>query len=204
MNEFWLWNGWGAIAAIGQTLGAIATFIAVWATLQTAKMAKKISDENFKSKIKIMIDEFDETKNHDQLKFVVTNTSSFPVQIRMVNLHYNISPSRYEDMKSMIESPISLINIGESKKYSFDIKEIIPITKDTKDVSFFLDIEFSVELISGETFTKYYYFAVRNGQILTYDDAKESSKTIMIDLIKKSNEKLTHTKLNNVFDQEKD
>jgi hypothetical protein len=202
MNDFWSWNGWGAIAAIGQTLGAIATFIAVWATLQTAKIAKNISEESFKPKLKIMRDDFDETKKHDQLKFVVTNISSFPVQIRMVNLHFSINPSGYENMKTRFESPNSLLNTGESKKYSFEIKEIMQSNKDTESLFFFLNTEFCVELLSGERFFIHFHFLVRNDQIVIWDNANEFSKTFMIDLVEKSNKKLIVTKLNGIPEKE--
>jgi hypothetical protein len=87
-TKLFAWSGWDAIAAIGQTLGAIATFVAVWVSVKVAREAQKtaqdVADKNFRPSISIK--PLPLNPDERKISYTITNFSQFPVPIKEIRV----------------------------------------------------------------------------------------------------------------------
>jgi hypothetical protein len=86
MNDFWTWQGWSAVAAIGQAVGAFATAAAVWIALRQLIMQAKCKFY-FRT---YFADIIDSQKNRiDVLAYSITNNGMKPFTVTNAGLYYD-------------------------------------------------------------------------------------------------------------------
>ncbi|SHF14987.1 hypothetical protein SAMN05444392_108134 [Seinonella peptonophila] len=188
-NEIFSWAGWNAIAAIGEVLGAIATFLAVWFSLKIAREAKAVAEKSFKPTLQINHDHY--VEDNRVFIFNITNFSPFPIQIRNAFCFYTIrSNLLLSEIKMISENThFPLLKSGHSHKIKLKIFDLIPESIQEKKLAYF-PIRISIEVVteSGDFFSQNYFFCMSNPHITKFIQYfKADSESGAIELAKKYN-----------------